>query len=140
MPIYKGNTILPKVYKGTTLLTKVYKAAVSLIQNFTPSGNFEIVTYTGNGGTQSISGYINKSAVFNGSSSTISTTLPNNDIESFSFWMYFVSGTTNNRPLGSTVGSSAGNLSVEVGTNGAIACNIQNLQIHFVFTFSHCRC
>ena len=33
--------------------------------------NFEVVTYTGNGGTQKITGYIRKGAAFNGSSSRI---------------------------------------------------------------------
>jgi len=40
---------------------------------FTPSEHFETVTYTGNGGTQRIGGYINRGAVFNGSSSNITT-------------------------------------------------------------------
>jgi len=38
---------------------------------FLPSQHFDTVTYTGNGGTQRIGGYINKGAVFNGSSSSI---------------------------------------------------------------------
>jgi hypothetical protein len=36
-----------------------------------PLQNFETVTYTGNGGTQKITGYIRKGAAFNGSSSEI---------------------------------------------------------------------
>lgn len=36
-----------------------------------PLQNFETVTYTGNGGTQKITGYIRKGAAFNGSSSQI---------------------------------------------------------------------
>jgi len=40
-----------------------------------PLQNFETVTYTGNGGTQKITGYIRKGAAFNGSSSVISTDL-----------------------------------------------------------------
>lgn len=36
---------------------------------FDPLQNFETVTYTGNGGTQKITGYIRKGAAFNGSSS-----------------------------------------------------------------------
>ena len=36
-----------------------------------PLQNFETVTYTGNGGTQKITGYIRKGAAFNGSSSKI---------------------------------------------------------------------
>ena len=49
------------------------------------SENFETVTYTGNGGTQRIGGYINRGGVFNGSSSKIilpnylSTAVGNND-------------------------------------------------------------
>ena len=39
---------------------------------FDPLQNFETVTYTGNGGTQKITGYIRKGAAFNGSSSAIS--------------------------------------------------------------------
>src|SRR5210317_728114 len=38
---------------------------------FYPLQNFETVTYTGNGGTQKITGYIRKGAAFNGSSSEI---------------------------------------------------------------------
>ena len=37
-----------------------------------PLQNFETVTYTGNGGTQKITGYIRKGAAFNGSSSRVS--------------------------------------------------------------------
>jgi hypothetical protein len=42
---------------------------------FDPLQNFETVTYTGNGGTQKITGYIRKGGAFNGSSSVI--TIPN---------------------------------------------------------------
>ena len=38
-----------------------------------PLQNFETVTYTGNGGTQKITGYIRKGAAFNGSDSRINT-------------------------------------------------------------------
>ena len=38
---------------------------------FTPSEHFNTVLYTGNGSTQRIGGYINRGAVFNGSSSYI---------------------------------------------------------------------
>ena len=44
---------------------------------FTPSEHFETVTYTGNGGTQRIGGYINRGAIFNGSSSRIQYSLDN---------------------------------------------------------------
>ena len=57
---------------------------------FDPLQNFETVTYTGNGSTQKITGYIRKGAAFNGSSSYIQ--LSNNDIItsdnfSVSFWI-----------------------------------------------------
>ena len=42
---------------------------------FTPSQHFETVTYTGNGSTQSVGGFINRGAVFNGSSSYINLPL-----------------------------------------------------------------
>ena len=41
---------------------------------FDPLQNFETVTYTGNGATQKITGYIRKGAAFNGSSSKIDIT------------------------------------------------------------------
>ena len=47
------------------------KAAAAVADTNLPSGYFNTVTYTGNGGTQRIGGYINRGAVFNGSSSYI---------------------------------------------------------------------
>jgi len=58
---------------------------------FDPLQNFETVTYTGNGGTQKITGYIRKGAAFNGSSSKIVTSdigAKTGDI-SISAWVYF---------------------------------------------------
>ena len=55
---------------------------------FDPLKNFETVTYTGNGSTQKITGYIRKGAAFNGSSSYIN--LGNSIITgafSLSFWV-----------------------------------------------------
>jgi hypothetical protein len=43
---------------------------------FDPLQNFETVTYTGNGSTQKITGYIRKGAAFNGSSSYVSASIP----------------------------------------------------------------
>jgi len=55
-----------------------------------PSGYFNTVTYTGNGGTQKIGGYINRAAVFNGSNSTISTPITDNYSNlSISCWVKF---------------------------------------------------
>jgi hypothetical protein len=57
---------------------------------FDPLQNFETVTYTGNGGTQKITGYIRKGAAFNGSTSHIDFTSPipytNTDL-TFSCWI-----------------------------------------------------
>jgi hypothetical protein len=56
-----------------------------------PLQNFETVTYTGNGGTQKITGYIRKGAAFNGSSSKIdlqlTTGLSGADPRSVSLWV-----------------------------------------------------
>ena len=57
---------------------------------FLPSQHFDTVTYTGNGGTQRIGGYINRGAVFNGSSSKIDLSsfgLTGAATRSFSFWV-----------------------------------------------------
>ena len=66
---------------------------------FDPLQNFETVTYTGNGGTQKITGYIRKGAAFNGSSSYIVLpklpTLTSN--VSFSGWFNLGNTTTSNR-------------------------------------------
>src|SRR6056300_252390 len=51
------------------------KAAGAGAAAFDALANFETVTYTGNGGTQKITGYIRKGAAFDGSSSKID--LPN---------------------------------------------------------------
>ena len=57
---------------------------------FLPSRNFDTVTYTGNGGTQRIGGYINRGAAFNGSSSRIINTsfsaITGNAARSYSVW------------------------------------------------------
>ena len=57
---------------------------------FDPLQNFETVTYTGNGGTQKITGYIRKGAAFNGSSSYITTSLDFDSLTdySISMWVY----------------------------------------------------
>ena len=54
--------------------------------------NFEIVTYTGNGGTQAITSKIGKAASFNGSSSYIDTGIKNTvGTRSISLWFYYTS-------------------------------------------------
>ena len=59
--------------------------------------NFETVTYTGNGGTQKITGYIRKGAAFNGSSSYIQTSLsPSLATISHSLWFYADSADSTN--------------------------------------------
>ena len=60
---------------------------------FDALANFETVTYTGNGGTQKITGYIRKGAAFNGSSSYILTSgdypIQGGQAHSVSFWVNF---------------------------------------------------
>ena len=50
---------------------KFFPKVSAAADTFTPSEHFNTVLYTGNGGTQRIGGYINRGAVFNGSSSYI---------------------------------------------------------------------
>ena len=62
-----------------------------VVEAFDPLKNFETVTYTGNGGTQKITGYIRKGAAFNGTSyiqmpTFISNTSNNTDF-SVSVWI-----------------------------------------------------
>ena len=54
-----------------------------------PSGYFNTVLYTGNGGTQKIGGYINRGGVFNGSSSYVSlpTSVLSQDNFTISLWI-----------------------------------------------------
>ena len=78
-------------------------ASTPSVAAFDPLQNFETVAYTGNGGTQKITGYIRKGAAFNGSSSKVilpeSTTssIDSNGAFSVSFWFFANSGS-----LGST--------------------------------------
>jgi hypothetical protein len=77
---------------------------------------FDTKLYTGNGATQSIGGYINGSASFNGSSSKIVTglTLPADSSMSFSLW--FKTATTGvNQSLFGETDSSFSNLSIRIG-------------------------
>ena len=90
------------------------------------SENFNTVLYTGNGSTQRIGGYINRGAVFSGSGSYIQTALPSSSIYALSFWLYFESGVTQYTPFGTDVGSGAGDIVTELGTNGSFAITIQN--------------
>ena len=55
---------------------------------FDPLQNFETVTYTGNGSTQKITGYIRKGGAFNGSSSYIQTSSAHQTTFSLSAWLY----------------------------------------------------
>ena len=56
-----------------------------------PLQNFETVTYTGNGSTQKITGYIRKGAAFNGSSSRVYTGSTFMNLQEFTVagWFYF---------------------------------------------------
>jgi hypothetical protein len=54
-------------------LVSIFSQAPAATQNTFASENFNTVLYTGNGSTQRIGGYINRGAVFNGSSSKVQT-------------------------------------------------------------------
>ena len=88
------------------------------------SENFNTVLYTGNGSTQRIGGYINRGAVFNGSSSYIAVdrnVLVNNNW-TLSLWVNIGSVTPyiNFRIYDSSLGDYAGKLRLGVNTNGTI--------------------
>jgi hypothetical protein len=76
-----------------------------------PLQNFETVTYTGNGGTQKITGYIRKGAAFNGSSSFIDTNakIPASLDFSVSFWMKSSDTSTGDHYIFGTKGNYATN-------------------------------
>lgn len=95
-------------------------AAASAAVTFTPSEHFNTVLYTGNGGTQRIGGYINRGAVFNGSSSGITlpkTILNNGALKTFSISLWFQTSTTSEQMLVSTSASSS---------NAGINLNLQS--------------
>ena len=75
---------------------------------FDPLQNFETVTYTGNGSTQKITGYIRKGAAFNGSSSKIVTTLNPNGFSqiTLSCWINTTSSGTNDHIISSNDGTN----------------------------------
>jgi hypothetical protein len=55
-PLYLGSTAISKVYKGSTELAQNYLGDNAMLSTITPTEHFGIVTYTGNGGSQSITG------------------------------------------------------------------------------------
>ena len=112
MPIFNGNSELNNAYQGSNLLSKIYRGAQVLWEQFVfdPKQNFETVTYTGNGSTQKITGYIRKGAAFNGSSSQISTNgepIPATSNFTISFWINRTS--SNNADLFNQATSSGDN-------------------------------
>jgi len=76
---------------------------------FDPLQNFETVTYTGNGGTQKITGYIRKGAAFNGSSSIITTSLDFDTLTDYSVSMWINTPEAVNDFFGGTIDSGAKN-------------------------------
>ena len=128
------------------LSKKTFPKAAAAAAAFDPYANFETVTYTGNGGTQKITGYIRKGAAFNGSSSYIDTALNISNIVSnindrtqdfsFSCWVninsatnvgeiiYFGNGTTYSPNYhGISLGFNNGTLKFEI-FDGTTAHNI----------------
>jgi len=78
------------------------------IPPFTPTENFQTVTYTGNGSTQTVDSKFDMAANFNGSSSYIDTnyTLPSDSTMSFSFWINVASIGSNDEYILSDLSSS----------------------------------
>ena len=74
-------------------------SAGAAADTFTPSEHFNTVLYTGTGAAQRIGGYINRGAVFNGSSSIITITkdaFTTKNLFSVSFWVNTTSTTFSN--------------------------------------------
>jgi len=87
-----------------------------VVEAFDPLKNFETVTYTGNGGTQKITGYIRKGAAFDGSSSKIQINQDTIGVNDFSVSMWFnTSSLSSNQYL-----HYLHNYGVYIDTNGYI--------------------
>lgn len=88
------------------------------------SENFNTVLYTGNGGTQRIGGYINKGAVFNGSSSYI--TIPIDRLTntfSLSVWLFADDLSTSYRWVFGNWNSTSQDIYIMVNSSGTIEVN-----------------
>jgi len=85
-----------------------------------PYANFETVTYTGNGSTQKITGYIRKGAGFNGSSSLIDTGISGHTLAwGYSGW--FNTTASSGVILASLNGSGSSNgLTISMQSGGAV--------------------
>jgi len=104
-----------------------------LVSNFLPSGafdplqNFETVTYTGNGGTQKITGYIRKGAAFNGLSANGSVIHISNDAFfrqkqtlSVSLWFKTNASASQSLRLFTDYNSASYNIFSEINSSGNI--------------------
>jgi hypothetical protein len=91
---------------------------------FDPLQNFETVTYTGNGGTQKITGYIRKGAAFNGSSSEIevSSNVLNINTISISAWIN-LSTTSGFQQIVSNYSSSNTGWGLRINDGGYLSYN-----------------
>ncbi len=123
---------------------KFFPKAAAADAVFTPSEHFNTVLYTGNGSTQRIGGYINRGAVFNGSSSRVDLgkidAFP--DDVSISVWVRLGDTTTTNtlRILSLNAVSSgwAGTLSVRYKpSNGLFSVGIGDGQSTDTTVLSH---
>ena len=97
---------------------------------FDPLQNFETVTYTGNGGTQKITGYIRKGAAFNGSSSYIDLdgTLANGNTGDFSIsmWVNIPNSSSQYRLFATDISPYYSKLNVNIETNGKLRAAFGN--------------
>jgi hypothetical protein len=97
---------------------------------FDPLQNFETVTYTGNGGTQKITGYIRKGAAFNGTSSYIDLdgTLANGNTGDFSIsmWVNIPNSSSQYRLFATDISPYYSKLNVNIETNGKLRAAFGN--------------
>jgi hypothetical protein len=100
------------------------KVAEAAADTNLPSSYFNTVLYEGNGGTQRIGGYINRGAVFNGSSSYI--TIPIDKLTntfSLSVWLYLDDLSTSYRWVFGNWSSTTQDLYIMIRDTGKIEVN-----------------
>ena len=119
---------------------KLINTGVAAPAPFDPLQNFETVTYTGNGGTQKITGYIRKGAAFNGSAYITTTPQTQQQEFSWSFWVNYTSTSLYSFIAsvytGSDVSGVPNALFINSQNNGRLALALGN-NGSYIFNFNH---
>jgi len=119
---------------------KLINTGVAAPAPFDPLQNFETVTYTGNGGTQKITGYIRKGPAFNGSAYITTTPQTQQQEFSWSFWVNYTSTSLYSFIAsvytGSDVSGVPNALFINSQNNGRLALALGN-NGSYIFNFNH---